>query len=175
MAGRRCICAVRSPVSDLPDGNVAARCRCAPRMVGHFYFMISQTIVQAMVATTTLPRTTSGSTHLRSRCGANVGNGNNDVLGATKPSANVENNRSITIARLPLHNVTLAGRPSELREVFHRYLQASLPFRSRSRAAGRGGRSFRGPALNWCAQYCQLLMCGSSCKTTFSNELWICR
>ena len=117
--------------------------------LAHVYFMTSQTIVQAVVATTTLPRITSGTTHLRSR-GANVGNGNNDVLGATKPSANVENNRSIIIARLPLHNVILAGRPSELCEVVHRYLQASTAKHAAAQSmtvqgCGSGGWSFLGP------------------------------
>jgi hypothetical protein len=44
--------------------------------------MTNPTMIQASVATTTLPANTSGS-HLRSRHGANVGSCNNDVLGAT--------------------------------------------------------------------------------------------
>jgi hypothetical protein len=125
----KCSTCLSQPLSSSPSiapmiaGAPAAGRAAGPRAhAPRFYFMTSQTMVQARVATTTLPRTTSGRTHLRSRCGEKIGSGNNDVLEATKPSANVESNRSIIIACLPLHNVTLAGRPSELREIVHRYL-----------------------------------------------------
>jgi len=65
------------------------------------YPMISQTMIQARVAATTLTANTSGKSHLRSRHRTNVRSCNNDVLGATKPSANVENNRATIITRLP--------------------------------------------------------------------------
>jgi hypothetical protein len=112
--------------------------------------MTNQTIVQAMVATTTLLNRTSGRTHLTSRCEAIVGNGNKDVLGAMKPSANVENNRSIIICAPPLAKVTLAGRPSELREVVHRYPKQAFPDRS---ATARSLHPIRGlPDGNSCVE-----------------------
>ena len=47
--------------------------------------MTNATMIQASVATTTLPANTSGKSHLRSRHVANVGLCNNDVLGGIGP------------------------------------------------------------------------------------------